>query len=117
MSTEAPADARRKLWTIVTLGLVVALLLAFFVSRFASGSPDGLNKVASDQGFAQHQKPHALDDSPLAGYAVRGVHDEGLSTGLAGVIGVTLTFLIGAGLFALMKWRRSKETKHTSGGP
>jgi cobalt/nickel transport system permease protein len=28
----------------------VALGLAFFVSRFASSSPDGLNKVAIDQG-------------------------------------------------------------------
>ncbi len=45
-------DAKRKaLWLFVVGGLLVALALAFFVSPYASSSPDGLNKVAEDKGF------------------------------------------------------------------
>ena len=117
MSGRAAAEGPRKPWIIAAIGLVVALLLAFFVSRYASGSPDGLNRVAIDHGFAREERPHALNDGPLAGYAVRGVDDEGLGTGLAGVIGVTLTFVIGVGLFALMRWRRSGEREHPSRDP
>lgn len=85
-------------------GLVVAYLLAFVVSPEASSKPDGLNKVAIDQGFNRSEKPHALeDDSPTAGYAVEGIDNERLSTGLAGIIGVTVTFAIAGGLFLLVR--------------
>lgn len=87
-------------------GLLVALGLAFFVSRYASSAPDGLNKVAMDQGFADQEQEHATADSPLAGYGVRGVEDDGLSTGLAGIVGVAVTFGIGLLVFALVSRRR-----------
>jgi hypothetical protein len=83
----------------------VALLLAGLASHYASNSPDGLNKVASDQGFDKAAKPHTADDSPLAGYATKGVDDQRLSGGLAGVAGVGLTFLI-AGAVVLVVRRR-----------
>jgi hypothetical protein len=91
---------------VVLVGMLVALLLAGIVSYYASGSPDGLNRVAIDQGFDKGEKDHALDDSPVAGYALHGVDDERLSGGLAGVAGVGLTFLLGGGL-ALAVRRRS----------
>ena len=87
------------------VGLLVALLLAGVVSGFASSSPDGLEKVAQDQGFADTAEDSALSDSPVADYAVEGVEDERLSTGLAGVLGVTVTFVLGLGLFALVRRR------------
>ena len=87
------------------VGLLVALLLAGVVSGFASSSPDGLEKVAQDQGFADTAEDSALSDSPVADYAVEGVEDERLSTGLAGVIGVTITFAFGLGLFARVRRR------------
>lgn len=86
-------------------GLLVALLLAGIVSGFASGSPDGLEKVAEDEGFLDTAEDSALAESPLADYSVSGVEDERLSTGLAGLIGVTVTFAFGLGLFALVKRR------------
>jgi 2-hydroxychromene-2-carboxylate isomerase len=87
----------------VGLGLAVALLLAFFVSPFASSQPDGLEKVAGDQGFLATADDSALAGSPLADYATQGVDDERLSTGVAGIIGVTVTFAVGSGLFLGMK--------------
>jgi hypothetical protein len=89
---------------------VVALGLAFFVSPQASSQPDGLHKVALDKGFADYEKPHGLDDTPTAGYAVKGVDDERLATGLAGLIGVTVTFAIAGGLFLVVRhMRRTNE--------
>lgn len=85
-------------------GMLVALGLAFFVSPYASNSPDGLNKVAADKGFAGTQQTHATETSPLAGYEVRGVHGK-VSTGIAGVIGVLVVLGIGMILFALVRKR------------
>lgn len=91
------------------IGLLVSLVLAGVVSGFASSSPDGLEKVAEDKGFLATAEDSALADSPLADYGVAGVEDERLSTGLAGVIGVGITFAFGLGLFALVRRGRSPD--------
>lgn len=90
---------------VVLVGTLVALFLAGFGSYYASGSPDGLARVAFDKGLDKGGQDHALGDSPLAGYSLKGVDDERLSGGLAGVAGVTLTFLLG-GAIALAVRRR-----------
>ncbi len=94
---------RIKLGAFIALGAAVALVLAFFLSPYASSQPDGLNKVAIDQGFDQQEQPHALEDLPTAGYGIRGISSDWLSTGLAGLIGVGVTFAVGLGLFALVR--------------
>jgi putative Mn2+ efflux pump MntP len=88
-------------------GLLVAIGLAMLVSGFASGSPDGLNKVAEDHGFAANAKEHLFENGPLAGYAVKGVNGDRLSTGISGLIGVLVTFGVGLALFALLRAVRS----------
>jgi cobalt/nickel transport protein len=45
-------------------GLLVAIGLAMLVSGFASSSPDGLNKVAEDHGFAANAKQHLFENGP-----------------------------------------------------
>jgi cobalt/nickel transport protein len=72
--------------TLLVVGLLVALLLAGVVSLWASASPDGLNRVAGDLGFAGAEQASGTQDGPLAGYDVAGV-DSRWSGGLAGVIG------------------------------
>jgi cobalt/nickel transport protein len=99
-------------------GLLVALILAGVVSNFASGSPDGLDSAAlqgctlDNEGnitggdcMARQEQDHQLKDGPLADYRVRGVDNPWLSTGLAGVAGVLITFAIGAGVFWLVRRR------------
>jgi putative Mn2+ efflux pump MntP len=88
-------------------GLLVAIGLAMLVSGFASGSPDGLNKVAEDHGFAANARQHLFENGPLAGYAVKGVNGDRLSTGISGLIGVLVTFGVGLTLFALLRAMRS----------
>ncbi len=90
-------------------GLMLALALALFVSPFASSSPDGLNKVAIEKGFDDTAEDHALDGSPLAGYAVRGITDERISKALSGLIGVLMTFGVGLLIFGVVARRREKE--------
>jgi len=104
LAPAAPRASRRGLWLT---GLVASLLLAGFVSFYASSDPDGLEKVAADQGIDQKAKEHASADSPLADYGVRDVDDTRLSGGLAGVIGVGVTVVAGSGVFWAVRKRRS----------
>jgi hypothetical protein len=100
---------RKSALLFVVGGLIVVLGLAFFVSPFASSSPDGLNRVAMDKGFAETAKEHPLSGGPLAGYSVKGVDDQKLSTGLSGVIGVAITFGAGMILFGLLRTYRARR--------
>jgi len=102
-------------------GLLVALLLAGVVSNFASGSPDGLDYAAREgctfnaddeitggTCMLQQEQEHQTADSPLADYGIRGIDNPYLSTGLAGVLGVLVTFALGGGAFWLLR-RRTPE--------
>lgn len=95
-------------------GLVAALALAGFVSFYASSSPDGLEKVAADKGIDQKVTDHAAADSPLADYGVKDVTDARLSGGLAGVIGVGATVVVGTGVFWTVRRRRSADLTASS---
>lgn len=102
-------DRRTRLFWLA--GLAVALVVAGVLSFYASASPDGLNKVAEDKGFAGTEKEHPLRGSPLEDYGVKGVDDERLSGGLAGIIGVAATLALATGVF----W--TARRRGTSGGP
>jgi hypothetical protein len=86
----------------------VAALLVLVVAPLASREPDGLERVAIDEGFVDSAEDHALADSPLADYQVSGVEDEATGTRLSGLIGVLITFGVGAaivGAFVVMRKR------------
>jgi hypothetical protein len=93
---------------LYAIGLLVCLFLAGGTSFYASGSPDGLEKVAADQGFEDTADDHVLSDWPLADYAIRGIDSARLSGGLAGVAGVGLTLVLAGGLFTLLA-RRGRD--------
>jgi len=90
----------------VILALALAVGLATAVSPFASSNPDGLQHVAEKQGFLDEGK---RKNSPLAGYAFPGVHNERVATGLAGFTGTIAVFALGYGLaFALRRRERGE---------
>lgn len=91
------------------LGLLVSALLAGGASFYASSSPDGLEKVAQDVGFIDTAKDHANSDTALADYGVKGVENERLSVGVAGVIGVIATGAVSGGLFLLLRRKRADD--------
>ena len=83
-------------------GLSIALILAV-LSPLASSNPDGLERVAEDQGFlaaAQAPQYNLIPD-----YLVPGVSNEALATIVAGVIGA---LLVGAVAFMIARARRSR---------
>ncbi|WP_328399597.1 energy-coupling factor ABC transporter permease [Streptomyces sp. NBC_00390] len=109
----APAAPRspRKVWLA---GLATSLVLAGFVSFYASADPDGLEKVAADKGFDTSVEEHAAAESPLADYGVKDISDARVSGGLAGVIGVGATVVVGSGVFYVVRRRRTEDAGPTA---
>ncbi len=96
----------------VGVGLAVAFAIALFASPFASSAPDGMSRVAIDHGIDSTEKASPVEDgSPVGGYAVRGVGHEGVSTGLAGAIGVAGTFAVGTGAFVALRSLRGARRR------
>ena len=95
---------------VIIVGFVLSLFLAGVVSNYASSSPDGLEKVAEDIGFLENAKEHTNSDGLLADYGVKGVENERLSTGAAGVMGVLATAGVSTGLFLVLR-RKSGASK------
>jgi len=110
----APVAARTSRRTVWLAGLAASVVLAGFVSFYASADPDGLEKVAADHGIDRKAQEHAVADSPLADYGVKDVDDARLSGGLAGVIGVGLTVVAGSAVFWAVRRRRAGETSPSS---
>ena len=77
---------------------VLAVGLAAGLSPYASAEPDGLERVAEDKGFVEQGRPAKIQEhAPIPDYAVPGVHDARLATGLAGFAGTLVVFAIGFG--------------------
>ncbi|MFJ9979855.1 energy-coupling factor ABC transporter permease [Streptomyces cyaneofuscatus] len=108
-----PAAAHRSTRGFWITGLVSAFLLAGFVSFYASANPDGLERVAADQGIDEKVEEHGAADSPLADYGVGDIANARLSGGLAGVIGVSATVVVGTGVFWVVR-RRKEESAEAS---
>ncbi|GAB2486835.1 energy-coupling factor ABC transporter permease [Streptosporangium sandarakinum] len=104
VAVPAQATSRRRLGWFAPAAIALTAVLAGGVSFYASASPDGLERVAEDKGFADRATDHALGDQPLADYGEQG----GLPVGVAGLIGAGVTLAVGGGLFAAVR-RRTRE--------
>jgi len=87
----------------IIIGLVAAVLLALFISPFASQWPDGLEKVAEDKGFIEKGEVAPAVSSPVPDYAMPGVKNEMLATSVAGVAGTLIVFIVGYGLAVFIR--------------
>lgn len=104
----APAAPRsnRRMWLG---GLLATVLCAGVVSFYASASPDGLEKVAADNGIDEKARDHGAAGSPLADYGFADIADARLSGGLAGTIGVGVTLAVGSGVFVAVRRRQPED--------
>lgn len=93
MNTEASRTRNR---AVILAGLGIALLIAVFLSPFASKDPDGLDRASQDHKFEEK----AQEDTPAKKlpfysvfdeYALRGV-PEAIATPLAGLTGTLVAF-------------------------
>ena len=77
--------------------LLVALVLAGVVSRFADHDPDGLTKVSQEHGFAHKAATHR---GLLGGYG-----------SLTGVVGVVVVLGLAGGLTFAVRRRRPDDER------
>lgn len=98
----------------VITGLGVALLIAVFLSPFASKDPDGLDRVSQDLKF----EDKAAEDAPakklpfyavFEEYALRGV-PEAVATPIAGLVGTLAVFGLAWGIGKLVV--RGRDSSH-----
>jgi cobalt/nickel transport system permease protein len=95
---------------VIAAGLV-ALVFATVVSQFAAPDPDGLERVAEDQGFMSSAQDHALATGPFADYATQGLGNEALSLAVAGTVGVVITLLVGLGIVYAVRDRGASGSR------
>jgi hypothetical protein len=97
-------------------GLAVALLIVLLLAPNASTAPDGLERVAADEGFAD-----AAEEAPfelLPGYSVPGIDNEAASRVLAGLVGtLAVTAIALGGGWALRRRTLEGEPPAEAGEP
>jgi hypothetical protein len=98
-------DWIRKYWWLA--GLLLALALAL-LSPLASPHPDGLERVAEDQGFIDRAQNPPFQ--VIADYLFPGVENEAVATVLAGLTGTLILFALGSGLALLLRRRAHEPT-------
>ncbi len=97
---------KRRLNGFIWIGLGIALLLALFLSPFATTSPDGLEKMAGTKGFSEKGESSKFwKYAPLPDYAIPWIKNAKVSTALSGLTGTLAIFLIAMGFAKLIKKR------------
>ncbi|MFN8639098.1 MAG: PDGLE domain-containing protein [Dehalococcoidia bacterium] len=98
---------------LLVVGVLTALLLSASAGFVASSAPDGLYRVAQDQGF--DTRAVAPSGGLLSGYNVPGIGHAGLSRGIAGVIGVATVIMISVGAGRLLRGSRRGDRPSDDG--
>jgi len=108
-SNELQAKSRVGMRPFLIGSIVAAVVVGVVISQFAASSPDGLERVAIDKGFAEVATDHALDSSLFSDYATAGVSNEALSLAVAGVAGISVTLLVGGGVLSASRSVRRRQ--------
>jgi hypothetical protein len=86
------------------LALALAVGLASGVSPYASGSPDGLERVAQDERFLDRGRLAPVQaQAPLPDYAFPGIDDPRLATAVAGFLGTLGVFALAGGVATALR--------------
>ncbi len=89
-------------------GLAIAALMVVILAPLASPDPDGLERVAEDNGFLQSARDAVY--SIIPDYTVPGI-DGNPSTILAGLIGILIVFGLMTLLGRLLARRRRQDQR------
>ena len=93
----------------VTVPLTAAAVIALMLSPFASGFPDGLKWIGRKYHFLHESAPAFV--GPLSDYTVPSLSNEMLSTGVAGLLGVIISFGVAWIMLRLMERSRLHPLK------
>jgi cobalt/nickel transport protein len=77
-------------WWALALGIVAVIVV--LAANFASSAPDGLERVAEDQGFIE--RATNFIGGLFSDYAIPGISDPTVSTILSGLLGVGILLLV-----------------------
>jgi ABC-type Fe3+ transport system permease subunit len=102
----APPRSRIGRWWWA-IGIAIAALVVIVLAPLASSDPDGLERVAEDQGFIE--RAQNFFSGLLGDYAIPGVDNEWLSTILAGLLGVVIVVAIVLILGRVVARRRAQD--------
>ena len=118
MTRSGNRDRSRSVIPFVIVGLVVALLVGMVVSNFAASSPDALQRAVINsqcEGAADEEACLvAQEGEPLLRIQPAPLFDYGV-TWLSGLVGVFVTFVLGAGLVLVLR-RRDGSSAGTAAG-
>lgn len=101
---------RRDVWWVAALAVTV--LVVIVLAPLASPDPDGLERVAEDRGFMDQAQDALFEVLP--GYGVPGIEDGGMTTVIAGLIGVGIVFALVWCLGTILARRRRAADKGSS---
>jgi len=87
-------------------GLLITVVVVVLAGVFASQDPDGLQRVANDQGFAGSAQ--RTDFEILPGYSIPGL-DASAGRIIAGIIGVAIVFAVVFVLGRVLARRRASR--------
>ena len=106
LSPAAKRNPARRAGLFVLAALAVALVLAGLVSPFASPEPDGLERVAADQGFAEKGEGTPAWNAPLPDYTLGGREGK-WPKAVAGLLGTAVVFGAAYGLSRFLARRKA----------
>ena len=95
---------------LILWGIFLALVVAVFLSPWASTLPDGLERVAQNLGFVKKAEPSGVtlwQKAPFADYKIPGILNEGWAKALSGLLGTLVTVVLGLGIARLLKRKES----------
>ena len=101
----APSSGRRpgRRWWVV--GLAIAALGGVVLAPLASSDPDGLERVAGDQGFLD--RAQNVVGGLFSDYAIPGIDDPAVSTIVSGLVGLAIVVVAIVVLGRLLARRRA----------
>ena len=98
-------DMLKRYWWLI--GLLIAFAVAL-LSPLASPHPDGLERVAENQGFLDRARDAPYEVVP--DYVFPGIENEAVATIVAGLVGTLVVFGVGVGLAWIVHRRQKPST-------
>ena len=90
----------------IVIGLIIAVVIAFFLSPLASSWPDGLERVAHDYGFIARSEQGSVLKAPIPDYVFPGLKNGKMATSISGLLGTVIIFVVGCTLAFFLKKRK-----------
>jgi hypothetical protein len=102
-------DKKKNNTRFIFISLLICLIIAFFLSPFASSNPDGLEKAAEILGFLHLGEVLVWGHSVMPDYSIPFLGERPISGMIAGILGTLVLFGLGWGVGAVLKKKKSSK--------